>query len=118
MSKVAVTHDALLDALRCLAKGSHCDEQLSEQFCTAILAFGSETPDNVRCMKNVAVSRVDEVCALRLQNSKISLSNVAHELEEVSMPSALRAAFPDMSEAEWSAFLRLTTLIYIALEPL
>jgi len=44
------------------------------------------------------------------------LSELAYELEDAPVPETVKAAFPDITGEDWSAFLRLTTLLYISLE--
>jgi hypothetical protein len=44
-----------------------------------------------------------------------SLADIAHALEDQPMPDAMRAAFPNLTDWDWDAFGRLTTLLYIAL---
>jgi hypothetical protein len=117
MSKVPATHNALLDALRCLAGGNDSNERISERVRAALLAFGSETPDNVSCTDRIEVGHVDDIRGLKLRNQNILLSELACELEDAPVPQTVKAAFPDITGEDWSAFVRLTTLLYISLEP-
>jgi hypothetical protein len=116
MSKVPATHNALLNTMRCLADGSDGNERISEKLRAALLAFGSETPDNVSCTNRIEVGHVDDVRGLKLRDQNILLSELAYELEDAPVPETVKAAFPDITGEDWSAFLRLTTLLYISLE--
>lgn len=116
MSKVRATHNALLNALRCLADGNDNNERMSERLRTTLLAFGSETPDNLSCTDRIEVGHVDDVRGLKLRNQNILLSELAYELEDAPVPETVKAAFPGITGEDWSAFVRLTTLLYISLE--
>jgi len=118
MSNVAATRTALLDALRGLAEGKDQSDQMSEKLRKALLEFGSSTPDNMHCAERIEVGSVHAGRGLKLRNSGVPLSELAHQLEDVPMPASVKSAFPGMTTEDWEAFLRFTVLLYISLEPL
>ena len=117
MSKVPATHKSLLDALRRLADGNDNNELLTKNLHDALLSFGSETPDNLSCVNRIEVGSVGNNRGLKLRNQNILLSELAYELENMPMPEQVKEAFPNIIEEDWDAFTRLTTLLYITLEP-
>jgi len=113
MSHNPHTHGLFWDALNGIASGSGEPEALRAQFRAALLALGSETPDNLNCAGRVGVGESDGGLGLMLGGH--SLADIAHAVEDQPMPDAMHAAFPNLTERDWDAFGRLTTLLYIAL---
>jgi hypothetical protein len=113
MSPNLHTHGLLWRALNEVAGGGDDAEALTAHFREALLAFGSETPDNLNCAERIAIANADGeigpvLCGIRL-------ADIAHELEDQPMPEGVATAFPDLTESDWNAFMRLTTLLYIVL---
>lgn len=117
MSKVPVTHEALLNALRQLANGRGSDEHLSNNLRAALLDFGSETPDNVNCASRIEVGTVETGRGLKFKDKHLLLSEFAYQLEDAPMPDSVKRALPEVTEQDWDAFMRFTVLLYLALEP-
>jgi hypothetical protein len=44
------------------------------------------------------------------------LSQMAHAIEGGPMPKGLESALPNIANAKWDAFRRMTTLLYVSLE--
>lgn len=110
----------LWNALRAVADGAGDEHALAQQLRTAFLAHCSETPDNLACMERIAVgtSTDDEGGTVQgpiLSHSGESLAEIAWSLEDLSMPDELRADHPGMTEEDWAAFTRLTTVLFTAL---
>ena len=115
MSDVPMTRTQLLDALMKITDSHTSDEELTTGLHAAVLAFGSETPDNLNCVKRIEVGRVGDKTGLKVHGPEVLFADMAHVIEDEPMPEALKAAFPDITEHDWEAFTRLTTLIYILL---
>ena len=82
----------------------------------ALLAFGSETEDNVAAAAVLAV-RFGPIGRLVLAlEGGPELSALANELEGGEVPPQLRHAFPALTQAQWAGFARMVTLILCALE--
>ena len=79
----------------------------------AFTVLGSGTPDNLNCASRIEIGNAGGKISPMLRDHK--LSEIAHTLEDEPMPDRVRTAFPDMSDRDWEAFMRLTTLLYIAL---
>lgn len=92
------------------------DASRSEEFRARLLDFASETPDNLNCAGRIRFGDVGRVSGLKLGGAHVLLSELAHELEDLPRPESVKEAFPDLSEADWDAFTRLTTLLYASIE--
>lgn len=106
----------MLDALSSISEAAGSDKQLSAQFRAAVVAFTSETPDNMNCVDRIHVGSMGDARGLKFREADLMLSEVAHALEAVPMPEELCRSLPELSEADWYAFLRLSTPLYLALE--
>ncbi len=115
MSNIPSVRAHFLKALIRIAEGTDCPEDLTDQFRATLLAFASETPDNVSCTSRVKVGELDKEIALKFQDHPVLLSEIAHLLEDEPMPDGMKTAFPNLTEADWEAFTRLTTLLYVLL---
>jgi hypothetical protein len=117
MSDVPLTHKQFLDALNGIAGGQTRPEELTRKLRQALLDFGSETPDNLNCANRVEVDRVESKTGPKISGQNALFRDIAHALEDEPLPEALKEHFPEISEKDWDAFTRMTTLIYILLTP-
>ena len=117
MSHNPYTHDLLWRALNRIASGDDDVEALTAQFREAFLALGSETECNLNCVDRIEIDVADSETGPKIGPvlRGHSLSEIAHVLESEPMPEAVRTAFPELTDRDWDAFGRLTTLLYIAL---
>lgn len=69
-------------------------------------------PDNLNCTGRVEVGPVGSEIGLKIRGRDVLFSDIAHALESEPLPKALKDAFPDISEGDWDAFARMTTLIH------
>lgn len=113
MSHNPYTHELFWKALNQIASGDGETQALTAQFREALLALGSETPDNLSCADRIGIGVAGGEFGPMLCG--YPLSDIAHRLEDQPMPEDLRAAMPKLTERDWDAFLRLTTLLYIAM---
>ena len=65
--------------------------------------------------KQIEVGTVGSETGLKLLGRELLFSDIAHVVESEPMPEALKTAFPGITDEDWDAFGRLTTLIYILL---
>ncbi len=113
MSHNPHTHELFWRALNAIASGGDDAKALTARLREALLAFGSETPCNLNCAARIEIGvSAGEVGPLLGGHP---LADIAHALEDQPLPDGLRAAFPDLTERDWDAFGRFTTLLYIAL---
>ncbi len=113
MSHNPNTHRLFWRALNEIASGGDDAEALTAQLRAALLALGSETPDNLNCANRIEIGNSGgKICPMLRDHW---LADIAHTLEDEPMPDGVRTAFPDLAEQDWEAFMRLTTLLYIAL---
>ena len=115
MSDATSARTRFLEALTAVAEGRTNAEDLTKSLRVALLEFGSETPDNLSCAKQIEVGTVGSETGLTLLGRELLYSEIAHVIEGEPMPEALKTAFPDITDEDWDAFGRLTTLIYILL---
>ena len=113
MSHNPHTHGLFWQALNEIANGDAEAGAVAAQFRSALLALGSETPCNLNCAGRIEIG---------VANGKVGpllgghpLAEIAHAHEDQPIPEELRAAFPDLTDRDWDAFGRLTTLLYVAL---
>lgn len=92
--------------------------RLTEEIREALLAFGSETPDNLACAQRIeyGVSIADGTAGLQITGSAVPLTDIAWALEEMPLPSSVREAIPALSDADWDAATRLIALILLSFE--
>lgn len=115
MNDTRSTQTQLLSVLARLAAGPFDTEALTGELRKAILEYASETPGNIDCARRVRVDAIGPKAGLVLAEQKLLFEEIAHAVEDSSMPEDLKDAYPNMSEDDWSAFTRLTTLIYTLL---
>ncbi len=109
MSHNPNTHRLFLRALNEIAGGGDYAETLTAQIRAALLALGSETPDNLNCASRIEIGNAGGKINPMLRDHR--LSEIAHTLEDEPMPDRVCTAFPDLSDRDWEAFMRLTTLL-------
>lgn len=117
MSDVLLIQQKFIEALNALAAGQSNPQELKTTLREALLDFGSATPDNLNCANRVEVGRVGPHTGLKITGREALFSDISHALEAEPMPSGIKEQFPQISEKDWDAFTRMTTLIYILLSP-
>jgi hypothetical protein len=115
MGDVSKTHERFLSALSEIAGGQMGSGELTSELRTALLEFASETPDNLKCAERIEVGRVGHETGLKISRRELLFKEIAHVLEDCPPPAPLTKALPDLSEEDWDAFGRMTTLIYCLL---
>lgn len=116
MSDAPATQAKFLEALSAIVASECSTTELTGNLRAALLDYASETPDNRDAAARVEVGLVGSTIGPKLVGQTLLLSGVAHALEEVDLPRALKQSLPTLSEKDWEAFTRLTTLIYTLLE--
>jgi len=115
MSDVAIARERFLEVLASIAAGSNSPDALTDKLRAALLDFASETPDNCSAAERLEVGLVGSTVGPKLAGPSLLLSDIAHAVEDLPLPGALKESFPDISERDWDAFTRLTTLVYTLL---
>lgn len=87
------------------------------------LAMGSETPDNLACMRHVEIGPITDGTSLarpcwglRLAGAGEALSKVMNCAEGMDVPAMVLDQYPGISQDEWDALLRFATMILSAFE--
>lgn len=101
--------------LASIAAGSNRPDALTDKLRAALLDFASETPDNCSAAERLEVGIVGSTVGPKVTGRSLLLSDIAHTVEDLPLPDALKESFPDISERDWDAFTRLTTLLYTLL---
>lgn len=98
-------------------------QSLSEKVMGQFLAMGSETEDNLNSYYLIEYGMVDEqllgfqpTSGLKVKNKNILVSQVLNVLEDLELPPEVKEAFPDLTDKEWQAITRVTTMVMLALE--
>jgi len=116
----------LVDAILAACRAGRDDTALqaaTAEIQQALLAFGSQTPDNLACAAQIdfgpSVGRragPERKVGLRLAGSNLLVSDILYEVEDAGMPKAVRAAFADLTEEAWAAAMRFVMLLLLSLE--
>ena len=119
MGRTPQTVQQVMSALDALAFARDTPSELTRLFRRALLDFGSDTPDNVAALTTTEVvehnsGRGDEI-ALTTNPTGHAFDEIAYALEDLDLPDGLKQRLPDLSEQDWEAFTRVTTLLYLAL---
>ena len=108
-----------MSALEALALARGTPAELTDRLRKAVLDFASQTPDNLAAVfavevANHASDQGDEI-ALTAWRSGQTLDQIAYALEDLDLPEDLQDRLPTLSQADWEAFTRVTTLLYLVL---
>ena len=113
MSDVTQTKETLLRILADFAVGEDCDcDALTKDLQRALVEFGSQTPNNLSCACHVEFGRVGDRAGLMVRNSGLLMEELAHALEDQPIPTGMKQLHGNLTQEDWDAFTRLTTLIY------
>jgi hypothetical protein len=89
----------------------------------AFLAFGSETEDNLDCVKHLDYGvlptgyKPGRELTLKIKGKPIPLGRLAWSASASDrIPARVRKDYPDLTPDEWHAFQRFMTMIFIAFE--
>ena len=115
MGNSRISEDMMYDALKMLTVGKGTSETRLSQFRDAFLAFGSESPDNIQAMRQIALINSDRETGLATRNSQHLFQDIAWEMENLDFPEQLAERLPGVSELEWEAYLRIATMLFALL---
>lgn len=79
--------------------------------------IGSETEDNIESMSHVELGCLGSDIGIKIRNKDIFISEIINALEDMEdVPHEVREYYPDITDKEWQASTRLTTLILVLFE--
>ncbi|NVJ58870.1 MAG: hypothetical protein HWE27_00700 [Gammaproteobacteria bacterium] len=81
----------------------------------AILAYGSNTQDNQSCTSNLAVVASDTYKGVGLLTG-VLLSELINSAEGCLIPEQVRNDYPELTQSQWDAALRICTLLLTDVE--
>lgn len=113
--------ERFLAALVAVAGEPGSADQLDAAFVRSLLDFGSETDDNTRSTARVGVRELvgpggKRRLGLALRHGDIPLADIVNAAEGSALPPSIAEDYPSVSQEDWDAILRLTTLILAAIE--
>lgn len=90
-------------------------------FQRALLDHGSETPDNLDATKRIdvgplEVDRLSHLQGFRIATTGDSVTSILNRIEGSAMPDDLQEAFPNLSQEDYDAALRVAVLCLTAFE--
>jgi hypothetical protein len=79
--------------------------------------IGSETEDNIESMNHVELGCLGSDIGIKIKNKNIFISEIMNALEDMeTVPHEVKEYYPDITDKEWQASARLTTLILVLFE--
>ena len=97
-------------------------EMRTEELRRRLLDFGSETEDNLACARRVAMA-ADALpgtgpsrggLAVTVGETGVQVADVLNVAEGCPLPAQVAEYFPEFSQDDWDAVLRLATLLFSA----
>ncbi|MDB4474608.1 DUF433 domain-containing protein [Opitutaceae bacterium] len=90
-------------------------------FRRALLDHGSETPDNLDAIQRIDVGSLEEDRQAHLRGFRIAktgdaVTNILNHLEGASMPEEVKESFPELTQEDYDAAIRVTVLCLTAFE--
>lgn len=122
MTEADSAKSRFLAALAAIGAHDNADPRALESELTSTwLAYGSETEDNLTAVARVGVSSVPMfgdriVVGPALKEHAVLVSDVLNRAEESEIPEAVREGYPELSQTDWQAVMRLATLILTSFE--
>jgi len=109
------TKDDLLASLVSIGKDSSTSDDRYELFSKCFLDYSSETPDNLACIENLTLTERDSLLGLSLKSGE-SVSDILNSAEGDSIPQQVQDVYPNLTQVQWDAVLRLSTIILTLFE--
>jgi len=79
--------------------------------------IGSETEDNIESMSHIELGCSGSDIGIKIKNKNIFISEIINALEDMEeVPHEVKEYYPDITDKEWQASTRLTTLILFLFE--
>ena len=89
-------------------------DELHQQFSNLFLQYGSETPDNRECIIELCIVDKDSF-GLGLKNG-VLVSDIMNSAEGCAISGQVKQDYPDLTQKQWDAVLRLTTMLLLLFE--
>jgi hypothetical protein len=115
--------NALVSTLMAIRNGEYADGEATEEVRRAILKVGSATEDNIACSECIEVATVRNrpfgpscIRSVTVRGKGLPMADIFGTAEGCSVPKEIVEAFPELTQVEWDACLRLATLVFSAFE--
>jgi len=104
----------LLQSLIAISENSASSDKLLDKFSENFLNYASETPDNLDCLEQLKI--VDgKFFGLGLKSGEL-ISDILHIAEGSDIPPQVKKSYPNLSQNQWDAVLRLAMVILMIFE--
>lgn len=115
------TRDRFLRSLVLTRSDTDQIDTRDREFVRALLDFGSETDDNTECVERIGLAVLPELhgsgpAGFALRHSRIPVADVLNAAEGSPIPDQVTAEFPEVTQEDWDAILRLATLVLVAFQ--
>jgi hypothetical protein len=110
---------AFVETLLDIRNGKHPNKEATRMLRERLLAVGSRTPDNVNCARHIEVGTIRplagplETRCIKLRGRNISITDLLDTIGDGRVPRKIRVRYPDVTEEEWHACLRVVMLILL-----
>lgn len=82
-----------------------------------VVSFGSGTEDNIESMNSIELGYSGGNFGMKIKNKEIFVSDIINALEDMEEPPhEIKEYYPDITDREWQASTRLSTLILLLFE--
>ena len=94
---------------------------LESEVKSSLLAFGSETGDNVACAERIGVEDLPycdygRIVGPTIKSRHILISDILNNAEGSAIPASLQEQYPELEQDDWNAVLRIATLAFTAFQ--
>lgn len=85
----------------------------------SFLEFGLETEDNVESIRHIEFGNIGNNFGIKIKDKDVFISDIINAVEDIEdIPEEVKEYYPDLTDEEWQASTRLSTLILVLFEKL
>ncbi|MGE0084799.1 MAG: hypothetical protein AB7S75_10285 [Desulfococcaceae bacterium] len=82
-----------------------------------VVSFGSGTEDNIESMNHIELGYSGCNFGIKIKNKDLFVSDIVNALEDMEQPpQEVKEYYPDITDQEWQASTRLSTLLLLLFE--
>jgi hypothetical protein len=97
---------------------------LSNEIMRAFIRFGSDTPNNRNCFENIeygsSIGRSNPdvtTYGFKVKGTATFVGHLLNIIESLEMPTEITEAYPDLTEEQWKAAMRMAVMVVQAFSP-
>ncbi len=92
-------------------------ENLDSYIKKLVVSFGSGTEDNIESMNHIELGYSGGNFGIKIKNKDLFVSDIVNALEDMEQPpQEVKEYYPDITDQEWQASTRLSTLLLLLFE--